>query len=68
MSFYPESSPEKLIRPVMPELDSLRGIAVLLVLFFHGFNYPGLMWSQFKGPARLFITASLGGWTGALGA
>jgi peptidoglycan/LPS O-acetylase OafA/YrhL len=64
MSFAPGASSEKLIRPVMPELDSLRGIAILLVLFFHGFNYPGLVWSQFKGPARLFITASLGGWTG----
>ena len=48
----------------MPELDSLRGIAILLVLFFHGFDYPGLVWSNFKGPARLFITASVGGWTG----
>lgn len=48
----------------MPELDSLRGIAILLVLCFHGFNYPGLVWSQFKGPARVFITASFGGWTG----
>ena len=64
MSFAAGASSEKLIRPVMPELDSLRGIAILLVLFFHGFNYPGLVWSQFKGPARVFITASLGGWTG----
>jgi peptidoglycan/LPS O-acetylase OafA/YrhL len=64
MSFAAGTSPEALLRPVMPELDSLRGIAVLLVLFFHGFNYPGLVWSQFKGPSRLFITACLGGWTG----
>jgi hypothetical protein len=38
------------LKPVMPELDSLRGIALLLVWFFDGFNYPGLVWSQFKGP------------------
>ncbi len=64
MSFASGLSTDKLIRPVMPELDSLRGIAILLVLFFHGFNYPGLVWSRFRGPARLFITASVGGWTG----
>ena len=64
MSFAPGQPTEKLIRPVMPELDSLRGIAILLVLFFHGFDHPGLVWSQFKGPSRLFITAALGGWTG----
>ncbi len=54
---------EKLIRPVMPELDSLRGIAILLVLFFHGFNLPGAM-TQPRGPARLFVTLTFGGWTG----
>ncbi len=64
MSLAAATSKEKLIRPVMPELDSLRGVAILLVLFFHGFDYPGLVWSQSKGPARLFVTATLGGWTG----
>ena len=29
--------PEPLIRQFMPELDTLRGIAVLTVVFFHGF-------------------------------
>jgi peptidoglycan/LPS O-acetylase OafA/YrhL len=64
MSFTFRIFTDKLIRPVMPELDSLRGIAILLVLFFHGSNHPGLAWSEFKGPARLFLTASVGGWTG----
>jgi hypothetical protein len=60
MSFTSRIFTDKLIRPVMPELDSLRGIAILLVSFFHGSNYPGLAWSEFKGPARLFLTASVG--------
>jgi len=29
-----------LIRPYMPELDSIRGIAIMLVLFFHGMSPP----------------------------
>src|SRR5258708_7811781 len=29
-----------LIRPYMPELDSMRGIAVLMVLFLHGMTPP----------------------------
>jgi uncharacterized membrane protein len=28
-----------LLRARMPELDTIRGIAVLLVLFFHGFGF-----------------------------
>ena len=37
-------APEPLVRRFMPELDVLRGIAVLGVLFFHGFRaeYGGL--------------------------
>ena len=51
------------VRAVMPELDSLRGIAILLVVFFHGFNLPAAM-TQLRGLPRLFVTATLGGWTG----
>ncbi|HEV2396512.1 MAG TPA: acyltransferase [Candidatus Sulfotelmatobacter sp.] len=47
----------------MPELDSLRGIAILLVLFFHGFNLPAVT-SHLRGLPRLFVGATLGGWTG----
>ena len=34
-----ERNQESLIRPVMPELDTVRGLAILLVLFFHGFGF-----------------------------
>jgi len=63
MSLPAGTTAEKLVRPVMPELDSLRGVAILLVLFFHGFNVPGAM-TGLSRPARLFFTAALGGWTG----
>jgi peptidoglycan/LPS O-acetylase OafA/YrhL len=59
----PGDVPEKLLRPVMPELDTLRGIAILLVVFFHGFNFPSLM-SRPMGPTRILETLALGGWTG----
>jgi peptidoglycan/LPS O-acetylase OafA/YrhL len=54
---------EKLIRPSMPELDSLRGVAVLLVLFFHGF---GFQFGAAKLPrmAHLFVVATMPGWVG----
>jgi len=47
----------------MPELDTLRGVAILLVVFFHGFGIQGAMF-QLKGVARVFVTLCVGGWTG----
>lgn len=53
-------TPERLIRRFMPELDTLRGIAVLSVLFFHGFRaeYVGL---HFTGTARAILLATQSG-------
>jgi len=52
-----------LLRSRMPELDTIRGIAVLLVLFFHGFGFrygvQGL-----SGFPKLFVAATLPGWMG----
>ena len=55
--------PEKLIRPVMPELNSIRGLAILLVLFFHGFGFE-YGTGHFTGAAKLFMAATLPGWMG----
>jgi peptidoglycan/LPS O-acetylase OafA/YrhL len=51
-----EPPPQPLVRRFMPELDVLRGIAVLGVLFFHGFRaeYGEL---PFAGAPRIFILA-----------
>jgi hypothetical protein len=55
--------PEPLIRQFMPELDTLRGIAVLTVVFFHGFarQYETL---PFQGVARLWLSVTGPGWLG----
>jgi len=54
---------QTLIRPVMPELDAIRGIAVLGVLFLHGFwwRYGGL---HFGALARKVLAATQPGWLG----
>jgi peptidoglycan/LPS O-acetylase OafA/YrhL len=61
----PPSSPptEALIRTFMPELDTVRGIAVLGVVLLHGFywQYAGLSFSPW---ARRFMAATQPGWSG----
>jgi len=47
----------------MPELDTIRGIAVLLVLLFHGFGFRYGLQGLSRLP-RLFIAATLPGWVG----
>jgi peptidoglycan/LPS O-acetylase OafA/YrhL len=57
------AKPDPLIRPVMPELDSVRGIAIIGVLLLHGFywQYSGF---HFSGLPRLFLLATAPGWLG----
>lgn len=51
------------LRPFMPELDTLRGIAVLGVLFLHGFywQYAHLSFGRL---ARTFLNLTQPGWIG----
>jgi peptidoglycan/LPS O-acetylase OafA/YrhL len=46
----------------MPELDTVRGIAILLVVFFHGFGESAL--AGLSGLPRLFVMATTPGWMG----
>ncbi len=49
----------------MPELDTLRGVAVLLVFFYHGIGYwAGGAGSEVTGALRLLVDATLWGWVG----
>lgn len=54
------SSP--LIRSYMPELDSVRGLAILLVLFFHGIAPP--LKPGLSSAGKFIFALSQHGWTG----
>jgi len=54
---------ESLLRPHMPELDSVRGIAVIMVLLMHGFFWSANM-SGLHGIGELIVLATQGGWLG----
>jgi len=45
----------------MPELDTLRGVAILLVVFFHGFSVGT---AGLSGLPRILVTATKPGWVG----
>jgi peptidoglycan/LPS O-acetylase OafA/YrhL len=57
------ASPGAVLRPRMPELDTLRGVAILGVLFLHGI-YSSTNGMKFGGPARWFIEITQPGWLG----
>jgi peptidoglycan/LPS O-acetylase OafA/YrhL len=68
MSVLTPSSPAvcrapSLVRPKMPELDTIRGVAILTVLFYHGFGSrygtQGL-----SGFPKLFVGLTMPGWAG----
>jgi len=55
---------QRIVRPVMPELDTTRGIAILLVFWFHGFQYFVPAATGVPAWERIFLSASQQGWSG----
>jgi peptidoglycan/LPS O-acetylase OafA/YrhL len=63
MGILAKMTREPILRPVMPELDSIRGLAILAVLFYHGF-YWGIDLNAFPVWQRRLLTVA---WCGRLG-
>jgi peptidoglycan/LPS O-acetylase OafA/YrhL len=57
------SGDKSLLRPKMPELDSVRGVAILMVLFYHGFATRQNV-DAFSGFPKVFVWLVSPGWTG----
>lgn len=51
-----------LLRPYMPELDSIRGLAVILILFFHGMAPP--LRPELSRGGKFMFAVSQRGWIG----
>jgi peptidoglycan/LPS O-acetylase OafA/YrhL len=55
---------DRILRPVMPELDTVRGIAILMVFLFHGFEDFIPAGSNVPAGERLFLSTMSIGWIG----
>lgn len=55
---------DELIRPVMPELDTLRGVAILGVLALHGLYSRSSVFHGFSQTTRVFLNVVQWGWLG----
>ena len=63
MSSPQAGNAQSIVRPVMPELDTIRGIAILLVLWFHWFRFFNPAPSA-PLPEKLFVAGSVHGLSG----
>jgi peptidoglycan/LPS O-acetylase OafA/YrhL len=55
---------QRIIRTVMPELDTTRGLAILLVFSFHGFQFFTPTSTGVPPWERIFLAAAGQGWSG----
>jgi len=58
------SGMDRILRPVMPELDTVRGIAILMVFLFHGFEDFVPVGPNVPAWERMFLSTVSLGWTG----